>query len=123
MPDTHGSLRPHRSSALLALCLAALLMSACATRIQRVLDDPSKYRDRDVKVSGTVVNSYSVAGRGAYELEDGRARIWVITDRGTPRRGAKVSATGTVREIFNLGGLGDLLRLPGGGVVLVESSR
>ncbi len=109
--------------ALLVLCLLAVLATACATRIQRVLDDPSKYRDREVKVSGTVVDSYSVAGRGAYQLEDRQARIWVITDRGTPRRGAEVSATGTVREIFNLGALGDLLRLPGGGVVLVERSR
>jgi hypothetical protein len=103
--------------------LAGLLAAGCATRIQRVLDDPSRYRDREVTVSGTVVDSYSVAGRGAYQLQDRSGRLWVITDRGVPRRGAEVRAKGTVREIFNLGSLGELLRLPGGGVVLVESAR
>jgi hypothetical protein len=115
--------RPQTRRVTLLMVVLAAGAVGCATRIQRVLDDPSRYRDWEVTVSGIVVDSYSVVGRGAYQLEDRSGRLWVITDRGAPRRGAEIKATGTVRDIFNVGALGDLIRLPRGGVVLVERSR
>jgi hypothetical protein len=49
----------------------------------------------------------------------------VVSDRGTPRKGARVTVKGTIREGFNLGSLGDQINLPGVGVglVLMESSH
>lgn len=102
---------------------SALASAACASMtINRVLADPSRYRDREVQLSGAVVDSYSVASRGAYRLDDDTGQLWVVSDRGTPRTGARVTVKGTIREGFNLGSLGDRINLPGG-LVLMESSH
>ena len=108
------------------LAISALGSAACASMtINRLLADPSRYRDREVQLSGTVVDSYSLANRGAYRIDDDTGQLWVMSSRGTPRKGARVAVKGTVREGFNLGSLGDLIKLPGGGVglVLMESSH
>lgn len=116
-----------RYIAFLLLGAAAMTSMACATQtINKVLADPTKYRNSDVKLSGSVVNSYSVVGNGAYELDDKTGRLWIISRTGVPRRGAQIVVTGRVREGFNLGVLGDVIKLPAslnGGLVLMESSH
>ncbi len=116
-----------RSTALTMLVLGALASSACATRsVNQILADPSRYRDREVRVAGLVVESYSFASRGAYRIDDQSGQLWVVSDRGVPRKGARVTVTGTIREGFNLGSLGDRINLPAGlgsGLVLMESSH
>jgi len=113
----------------LGLCVfsvGALTLVACATTINQILADPSHYRNRDVKVTGTVADSYSLADRGAYRIADGTGELWVVSERGVPRKGARVEVTGTIREGFNLGGLGERVKLPGAlgtGLVLMESSH
>ena len=110
---------------LLALALVTLGSTACATvTMNKVLADPSRYRDREVTVSGNVVDSYSITTRGAYRLRDGTGELWVVSEHGVPRTGAQVKVTGKVREGFNIGAFG--AKLPqgvGSGLVLVESSH
>jgi len=110
---------------ILTLLVAVLASAACASvTINKVLADPSRYRDRDVTVSGEVSDSFSVASRGAYRLRDGSGELWVVSEHGVPRNGAQVHVSGKIREGYNLGGLGN--RLPAGlgsGIVLVESSH
>ena len=104
----------------------ALVSAACASMtINQVLADPSRYRNREVQLSGAVVDSYSLANRGAYRIDDETGQLWVVSDKGTPRKGARVTVKGTIREGFNLGSLGDQIKLPGIGVglVLMESSH
>jgi hypothetical protein len=112
---------------LLALLIGAMVSSACASRtINQVLADPGRYRDRQVKLSGSVVDSYSLIGNGAYQIEDSTGRLWVVSNSGVPRKGARVSVTGTVREGFSLGSIGDRMKLPqavSAGIVLLESSH
>ena len=107
--------------------LVALASAACATRsVNEILVDPSRYRDREVRVSGLVRESYSFADRGAYQIGDQSGQLWVVSDHGVPRKGARVVVKGTIREGFNLGSLGDRVSLPAGlgtGLVLVESSH
>ena len=106
--------------------LTVVSMAACAsTSINRILTNPSHYRDREVRVSGSVVNSYSFANRGAYSIGDESGLLWVVSDRGVPRKGARVTVLGTIREGFNLGSLGDRINLPAGlsGLVMMESSH
>ena len=114
-------------SVSIALTLAcALLVSGCATHINKVLADPSRYRDHDVTVSGRVVDSFSLADRGAYRIEDKSGSLWIVSERGVPRKGAKVKVEGTIREGFNVGAFGERLRLPSGlssGLVLIERSH
>ena len=110
-----------RYLALAVLLSAVAASAACAGKsIQHVLADPAHYRDRDVTISGNVIDSYSVAGQGAYHLEDRTGRIWVVSTHGVPRKGAEVKTTGTIKEGFDLGALGNLIRLPSGGVILIE---
>ena len=115
-----------RLVAITVLSIAALVSTACAsTHINQILADPSHYRDRQVRVSGSVVDSYSIGNRGAYRLGDESGQLWVVSDQGVPRKGARVTVQGTIREGFNLGSLGDRMNLPGivSGPVLMESSH
>ncbi len=111
---------------LTILAMSALVSAACASKtINQVLADPSRYRNREVRLSGSVVDSYSVVNRGAYRIDDATGQLWVVSDRGTPRKGARVTVKGTIRDGFNLGSLGDRINLPGvgSGLVLMESSH
>jgi hypothetical protein len=97
-----------------------------ATTINQVLTDPARYRNETVTVRGTVDESVSVLGRGAYRITDGDQGLWVVTSGGAPRKGARVDVSGRVQEGYDLSGFGSVLKLPGSlqsGVVLVESSR
>ena len=117
----------HRTKlvALGVLLAVSLTATGCATKsIDRVLADPTRYRDRQVQIAGEVVDSYSVLGRGVYRVRDDTGQLWILSDRGTPRDGARVKVKGTIREPFNLGGLG--ANLPagvGGAVMMVEDSH
>ena len=115
-----------RSVILTALSVTAFVSAACAARtVNQVIADPSRYRNREVKLSGTVVDSYSLVNRGAYRIDDGTGQLWIVSENGVPRKSARVDVKGTIREGFNLGSLGDLIKLPGAGagLVLVESSH
>lgn len=59
-----------RSTALTVLAIGALASGACAARsVNQILADPSRYRNREVRVSGSVVESYAFASRGAYRID------------------------------------------------------
>ncbi len=116
-----------RSVVLAVLSVSALASAACAARtVNQVLADPSRYRDREVRLSGAVVDSYSLVNRGAYRIDDGTGQLWVVSETGVPRISARVTVKGRIREGFNLGSLGDRINLPrgiGSGLVLMESSH
>jgi hypothetical protein len=109
------------------IVIGAVSSAACASRtINQVLADPGRYRDRQVKLQGSVVDSYSMLGNGAYQIDDTTGRLWVVSNQGVPRKGARVSVTGTVREGFSLGSLGERMKLPpavSSGILLMESSH
>ena len=112
---------------LTILSVTALASTACAlTTVNQVIADPSRYKDREVRVSGAVVDSYSLSNRGAYRIDDGTGQLWVVSDKGVPRRSARVTVTGTIRDGFNFGALGGQINWPpgiGSGLVLLESSH
>ena len=117
--------RPCRSSLLLGVLIIGTLAASCAPkRVNDLLADPSRYRDREVRLTGQVVDSYSIAGRGVYRIEDETGRLWVMSNRGVPRKGARVTVTGTLREGVNIGALSQNLPADiGSGLVLVETSH
>jgi hypothetical protein len=100
------------------LLVGTFLFTACPQResISKILGDPGRYRDKEVGITGTVTDAYGVLDMGAYELDDGTGKIWVVTRRGVPSRGAKVGAKGRVYTGFNLSGRSF-------GTVLEESDR
>jgi hypothetical protein len=83
-----------------------LLLTACPsqTTISKINADPARYHNKEVAIVGTVRDSYGALGQGAYEIDDGTGRLWVVTRRGVPSRGARVGVKGHVYNGFNFGG-------------------
>ena len=86
--------------------VAVLLLTACPsqTTISKINADPARYHNKEVAIVGTVRDSYGAVGQGAYEIDDGTGRLWVVTKRGVPSRGARVGVKGHVYTGFNFGG-------------------
>jgi hypothetical protein len=116
-----------RRFAFPAILALVLVSAACATKtINQVRADPAKYRNQTITVRGTVAESASIMGKGAYKLADGDDSLWVVTTGGAPRKGARVDVTGRIEDGYDLGGLGRFLKLPEvlqNGLVLIESSH
>ena len=106
------------------LALLALFFAACEEKsVNQIMADPHRYTNQYVGVRGTVIESYSVAGRGIYRVDDGTGRLWIISDKGVPRKGTKVVVLGKIKDGYNLGDLSVLVKLPerlGNGLVMVE---
>ncbi len=105
--------------------------SACAQKtVNHVLADPARYAHEEISLSGVVVESVSVAGKGFYRLEDPTGRLWVFSTRGVPRKGATVKVKGKVHDGFDISAFGGVLDLPvpireriESGLLMVESSH
>lgn len=105
--------------------------SGCATKkVNDVLADPSRYAQKEIKLQGNVVESFSVAGKGFYRIEDPTGRLWVFSARGVPRKGASVRVKGRIHDGFDLTSLGGFVNLPDpiqerieSGLLMVESSH
>jgi hypothetical protein len=97
----------HRRSIQVVLAACALVFVGCAgtTRIGTILDDPSEYDGRMVRVEGEVTETIAVPFvGGTYAVSDGTGTLRVVSDEGgVPREGAEVSVTGIFRALFSLG--------------------
>lgn len=95
-----------RIFASLFLFVASAFLMACPsqTTINKLNGDPERYRGKEVLIVGTVTNSFGALGQGAYELDDETGKIWVITRRGVPSRGARVGAVGKYIQGVNWAG-------------------
>jgi hypothetical protein len=117
----------NRSCGIILLFLVSAMVVGCGAKsINQVLADPAKYRNQNITVHGTVDESASVMGRGAYRISDAGQSLWVVTSGGAPRKGARVNVTGHLQEGYDLSGLGNIIKIPGpvqSGLVLVESSH
>ncbi|HEX8503083.1 MAG TPA: hypothetical protein VF659_21040 [Pyrinomonadaceae bacterium] len=90
-----------RKLILLPALLAAVLgLAACPSRtnIGKISADPDRYMNKEVGIVGRVTDSYGVPFvGGAYELDDGTGKLWVVTERGgTPSKGARVAVKGRI---------------------------
>ena len=98
-----------RRPALLVLTasLLFLFLTGCAmrtTQIGRVLNDPYRYRNREVHLRGTVTGSVNALVAGGYRLDDGTGHIAVISNGAPPRKGTEVTVTGRVTEAASVMG-------------------
>ena len=88
-----------RRSPMWLACVLAVATAGCgATSINQVLADPARYRNQTITVRGTVSDSATILGRGAYRIADGDQGLWVVTTGGAPRKGARVEVTGRLQE-------------------------
>ena len=104
--------------------LLALATAGCEQKtINEIKADPARYANREVSVVGTVTRSVSVLGRGAYEIDDGTGKLWVVSQSGVPREGARVGVKGKIRDAFNLSAIVKLPEQISSGMVMMESSH
>ncbi len=102
--------RIFRTVIFLLVFICAILFSGCERKtINEIKADPGRYANREVAVLGHVVQSVSLLGHGAYEVDDGTGRLWVVSQTGVPRKGARVLVRGRIRDGFDLG---SFVRLP-----------
>ncbi|MHB9131784.1 MAG: hypothetical protein ACYDBB_11935 [Armatimonadota bacterium] len=93
-----------------ALLTITILVAGCTdrTRIAKILDNPDLYLNKEVTIAGTITKTYKVdliiAETGAYQVDDGSGKIWVITRSSVPSEGTKVGLKGTVSDKINLFG-------------------
>jgi hypothetical protein len=87
------------------IAVALVTLSGCATtKINRLLADPHHYRNREVHVEGTVTNVIGALNTGVYQVQDDTGKIYVISGRGIPPKGARVKVHGSLTEGFNIMG-------------------
>jgi hypothetical protein len=89
--------------------LSVILVSGCAARgvhIAQLKDQPYRYYNKTVSVTGTVTNSWGLplVPFQLYSVDDGTGQITVLSNRGlAPRKGTRVHVKGRVNEVANFG--------------------
>jgi len=81
------------------LVLAVVALAGCPQQVTvaEIQADPGHFSNKEVAIEGDVTNAFGALGQGAYEVDDGTGKIWVLTDRGgVPSRGARVRVAGRV---------------------------
>ena len=119
-------MNPMKAKLLLAMVLAStmLVLVGCESKtINQIMAEPQRYANRDVGITGNVVRSFSVLGAGAYQVDDGTGKMWVVAKNNVPREGARVGVKGKIQDGFNLGGLVKLPEVVRSGMVMIESSH
>ena len=117
---------PKKAKLLLAMVLASamLVLVGCEYKtINQILAEPQRYKNHDVGITGNVVRSFSVLGTGAYQVDDGTGKMWVVAKNNVPREGARVGVKGKIQDGFNLGGLVKLPEVVRSGMVMIESDH
>jgi len=91
-----------RTSLMLGMLVVGLNACSRTIHIKDLLDRPQEYDGKTVEVEGTVTQSAGVLGTGAFEIDDGTGKIFVIAKgQGVPRQGAKTKAQGRFESIFS----------------------
>jgi hypothetical protein len=94
----------------LATILAVVLLAGCAARQVRIAelkDQPTKYNDKSVRVTGRVTNSFGIplVPFQIYNVDDGTGEIAVVSRSGrAPATGTRIEVKGKVSEVAVIGG-------------------
>jgi hypothetical protein len=98
----------HRAFAV--ALLSAFLITGCAARgvrIAELKDQPTKYDNKSVSITGTVTSSWGIPllPYQLYNVDDGTGEITVLSQSGrTPAKGTRVQVKGRINEFATFGG-------------------
>ena len=101
----HRSARrwPRRLALVLALTWSLTTMACLGTTIDEITRSPGDYEGQEVTIRGSVVESFSVLGKGAFRVDDGTGSLWVVSEVGVPSEGTEdVRVTGVVSQRLDL---------------------
>jgi hypothetical protein len=93
-----------------AVLLLAAFAAGCALRTPRIGEikqNPGRYEDRTVAVTGIVTSSWSIplVPYKFYKVDDGTGELTVLANSGrTPTKGARVRVKGKLSGIGTFGG-------------------
>ena len=90
-----------------AITLVMVMLAGCPTQttVSKIQQDPGRFYNKEVALSGTVTESYGALGTGVYQLDDGTGKIWILSENyGVPGKGAHVGVTGTVVDTISFAG-------------------
>jgi hypothetical protein len=87
------------------LALAVALAGCERTKISDINQDPARYANKEVTVAGEVTSAFGALNQGAFEVDDGTGRLWVVSSGfGVPSQGARIAVTGRVQSGVTVGG-------------------
>jgi hypothetical protein len=90
--------------------LSAVIATGCAARgvrIAELKDQPDRYDDKTVSVTGVVTSSWGIplVPFQLYQIDDGSGEITVVSRSGrSPNKGARVEVKGKINEVGVFGG-------------------
>ena len=85
-------------------CKANTIAPVPTTPIKTLLDDPSRFDGKTVRVAGEVQSPVALLGYGTYKVNDGTGTLSIVTEGGgAPREGAKVGVEGKFRSAYTVG--------------------
>lgn len=93
---------------VVAAFVLAVLLAGCAgsrVKIADIIENPSKYNEKRVKVAGKVTQIYAirVLGQSIFQVNDGTGKIWVMPKGRVPFEGDKIKVEGTLKVLATLG--------------------
>ena len=76
------------------------------TAIEAIAADVGNFTGESITVGGKVVETFTLpfVKTGAYQIDDGTGKLWVVRDADIPARGAQIKATGTIAVGIVIGG-------------------
>lgn len=95
-----------RRTSRLSLFAGLLVLTGCAsvTPIRDLLNDPSRYDGKTVRIEGKVKGSVGGLGIGAYEVADKTGTLTVVSEKADPpRSGTEIGVKGKFDALLNLG--------------------
>jgi hypothetical protein len=84
-----------------------LMLAGCPSQVTvaELQSRPDRYTNKEVVVTGTVTEGFGLLGQGAYQVDDGTGKIWVLANGfGVPTKGARVGVQGRFVNGVELGG-------------------
>lgn len=83
-----------------AIAIAATIPLSCVTPVQTIVQHPSRYNGKKVKVRGKVVNTLHLDDLSFFTIRGGQKRLNVITNDFLPVVGDNVKVKGKVISKF-----------------------
>jgi hypothetical protein len=102
-----GAMTRQQWFAGLVLALATAGCAARGVQVAELKNQPTRYHDRTVRISGVVNNSWGIplVPFQLYSVDDGTGQITVVSHTGrAPAKGTRVQVKGKVNELATLGG-------------------